>query len=202
MATTKPGTEYEALMAALLGNVGKVREEIQRLPAELRGSVAPTITALNKTMVDAQASLKAYAKGMEAPIKIAATEQLALTRKAFDETANATLAAVALDLKKSTELHQRALSEEHSNRGGKRWVWIVLAFQVGVVASLVGSGLSIFGYKYLNAEAEEENANQAQYGRALIAAWPTLDEKAKKTITEASEKIGAAMKKLGGKKGQ
>lgn len=202
MATTQPGTEYDALMAALLGNVGKVHDEIKRLPAVLNGSVAPTITTLNKTMVDAQASLKAYAKGMEAPIKAAATEQLALTRKAFDETANATLAAVALDLKKATELHQKALGHAR----GDRWSWIILAALTAIAASLLTAWLTIYAYKYLQSATEREAAEniaiEARWGRTLIVAWPTFDEKTKKAIHDAAKKIDADMEKVAGKKGQ
>jgi hypothetical protein len=198
MATTQPGTEYDALMAALLGNVGKVHDEIKRLSPEFRASVAPTMAALNKTMLDAQTSLKSYAKGMEAPIKAAATEQLALTRKAFDETAKATLAAVALDLKKATELHQQALGHAR----GKRWSWIVLAGQVGLIAGVLGAWLTIYSYKYLHTESINEISAQADKGRVLEAAWLTLDEKAKKTIIGAGKKMVSDMEKLEVKKGQ
>lgn len=188
MATTQPGTEYEALMAALLGNVGKVREEIQRLPAELRGSVAPTITALNKTMVDAQASLKVYAKGMEPLIKGAATEQLALVRQAFTETASATLAAVALDLKKATALHQQAISET----SGTSWKYIVLMLGGAALAGLIAGVTVLGGYHFWYAAEVEKNTMALQFGKAFFAA--DLDQKARDKVQDAVYEQGTCRK--------
>lgn len=188
MATTQPGTEYEALMAALLGNVGKVREEIKNLSPEFRASVTPTLNTLNKTMGDALAQLKTYAKGMEAPIKAAATEQLALTRKAFDETANATLAAVALDLKKATELHQRAISKT----SGTSWKYIVLMLGGAVLAGLIAGVTVLGGYHFWYAAEVEKNTMALQFGKAFFAA--DLDQKARDKVQGAVYEQGICRK--------
>ena len=185
-------TTRDKLVYELLGDIGRVYDEIKALnervevlPANLDNALKPMSGAIAKTLRDAHAGIGQYGKDVCGVIQEFAAHE---AKKAAQEM----LAAVAADLKAATALHKKAVAEA----SGKRWVWVGWAAVVGLSASALGATGAIYAYSYLHAEAAAETAYQAKYGRALVAAWPSLDEKTKSKIVAAGDSLNASTEPL------
>lgn len=168
----------DALIYDLLGDVGKLHDQIKALPEAFKESVAPTLGALSLAVKDAKGSIEQAGKAEKAAFgNFTAQEKVALRdslKAALREEAGAALADVARELSSSARLHADAAKAETR----QRWQWLAVALAVG----LLGGALGLYGAHLLYGQ---QQAEQAAFGRAVMATWGDLDAKAKERIQEA-----------------
>jgi len=168
----------DALIYDLLGDVGKLHDQIKALPEALKESIAPTLGAVTLATKEAHATIVQLGKAEKAAFgNFTAQEKVALRdslKAALREEAGAALADVARDLSSSAWLHEEAAKAERR----QRWQWLAVALAVG----LLGGALGLYGSHLLYGQ---QQAEQAAFGRAVMATWGDLDAKAKERIQEA-----------------
>jgi hypothetical protein len=188
----------DTLIAETLGDVLKLHDTVKALPDELRESLAPALDDLTKAVEVGKKSIDEYVQAQAIPLHNFSAKEAEGIRKLVAETTASTLQLVAKDLQAASALHRKAVSEA----SGKRWVWVGLAAGVGLAASVIGSAGTLYAYSYLSSDAAEEIAEQAKYGRALLAALPSLDEKTKAKIKDSANHFYSSAASLIKEKGQ
>ena len=177
-AERTPRTTRDALIHELLGDVGRLHDQVKALPDAFKESVTPTLGALALAVKDAKGSIEQAGKAEKAAFgNFTAQEKVALRdslKAALREEAGAALADVARDLSSSARLHEEAAKAERR----QRWQWLAVALAVG----LLGGALGLYGAHLLYGQ---QQAEQAAFGRAVMATWGDLDAKAKERIQEA-----------------
>lgn len=173
-------TAQEVLIAELLGDVGKLHDQVKALPEAFKETVTPTLGALALAVKDAKTSIEQAGKAEKAAFgNFTAQEKVALRdslKAALREEAGAALADVARELSSSARLHKDAAQAESR----QRWQWLAVALAVG----LLGGALGFYGSHLLYGQ---QQAEQAAFGRAVISAWGDLDAKAKDRIQKTRE---------------
>lgn len=154
----------EAIMAELLGDVGKMRDEVKGLSADL----AEPLMAIANAIHSGKAVIESHADNKKLELKgLSERERVIMEQRLVDAVNKA-----AQDLERAG---QRMAWEIGRPEGLPRWVQIAFALLIGVVASVT----SIYGaYKMFG----DEQNSKAEMGRAVMEAWPELDEKAKGLI--------------------
>ena len=148
-------TAQEALIAELLGDVGKLHDMIKALPDALQTSLTPTIGALTLAAKAARVTIDQHAESQKAALQhFFAHEQAALR--------DALIASL-----------REAGCEKRRRRS---WIWVVLAL------SLVAGALGFSGATWLFSQQQDE---QAAFGRAVMRVWNDLDAKSKALIQAA-----------------
>lgn len=184
-AERTPRNSRDALIADLLGDLGRVddkitalEQRIDSLPDAFKEAIAPSLGAVTMATKEAQAAIQqagrtevAAFKNFTAQDKIALRDSL---KAALREEAGAALADVARELSSSARLHDEAAKAERR----QRWKWLAVALAVG----LLGGALGFYGSHLLYGQ---QQAEQAAFGRAVMATWGDLDAKAKERIQEA-----------------
>ncbi len=184
-AERTPRNSRDALIADLLGDLGRVddkitalEQRIDSLPDAFKEAIAPSLGAVTMATKEAQAAIQqagrtevAAFKNFTAQDKIALRDSL---KAALREEAGAALADVARELSSSARLHADAAKAETR----QRWQWLAVALAVG----LLGGALGFYGSHLLYGQ---QQAEQAAFGRAVMATWGDLDAKAKERIQEA-----------------
>ena len=177
-AERTPRTTRDALIHELLGDVGRLHDQVKALPDAFKESVTPTLGALALAVKDAKGSIEQAGKAEKAAFgNFTAQEKVALRdslKAALREEAGAALADVARDLSSSARLHENAAKAESR----QRWQWLAVALAVG----LLGGALGFYGSHLLYGQ---QQAEQAAFGRAVMATWGELDTKAKDRIQKA-----------------
>ena len=163
-------TAQEALIAELLGDVGKLHDQIKALPDALKASVAPTIGALALASREAKATIDQYADAQKTAFQHFTAQEKAALRAEASET----LASLARELEASAQRHREAAREESR----QLWSWIGVALAVSLTAGTLG----FYGAHLLH---DKERDEQAAFGRAVIKVWGDLDAKAKARIQAA-----------------
>ena len=179
-AERTPRTTRDALIHELLGDVGRLHDQVKALPDAFKESVTPTLGALALAVKDAKGSIEQAGKAEKAAFgNFTAQEKVALRdslKAALREEAGAALADVARDLSSSARLHENAAKAESR----QRWQWLAVALAVG----LLGGALGFYGSHLLYGQ---QQAEQAAFGRAVMATWGDLDAKAKDRIQKSRE---------------
>ena len=152
-------TLQEELIAELLGEVGKLKDDIRALPAELDTVLGPMkVTIEEKTRAE-QGNLEAAGDAQIAKARREIMGMLDDFKRALDAEAKYTL----------TE----------GRTVGVAWQWlIVVAFVFGFFGSLVGH----YGAHRLYAG---QLVGQAEFAQSVMSVWDRLDGKAKKLIESA-----------------
>ncbi len=171
-------TAQEALIAELLGDVGKLHDMIKVLPDALKESLAPTIGELTQASKEARASLDQVAETQKAALQVFVAQEKAALRDAIKaalrEEAGETLAGPARELETSARLHREAAGGE--SRQQRSWIGVAL------VLSLTLGALGFYGSYWLYSQERDE---QAAFGRAVMMVWDKLDAAAKSRIQAA-----------------
>lgn len=184
-AERTPRTTRDALTLELLGDLGRVddkitalEQRIDALPDAFKEAIAPSLGAVTMATKEAQAAIQQAGKSEVAAFKnFTAQDKVALRdalKAALREEAGTALADVARDLSSSARLHESAAKAESR----QRWQWLAVALAVG----LLGGALGFYGSHLLYGQ---QQAEQAAFGRAVMATWGDLDAKAKERIQEA-----------------
>ncbi|HHU9433227.1 TPA: hypothetical protein ACUK7H_004916 [Escherichia coli] len=184
-AERTPRTTRDALTLELLGDLGRVddkitalEQRIDALPDAFKEAIAPSLGAVTLATKEAQAAIQQAGKAEVTAFKtFTAQDKVALRdslKAALREEAGAALADVARDLSSSARLHENAAKAEVR----QRWQWLAVALAVG----LLGGALGFYGSHLLYGQ---QQAEQAAFGRAVMATWGDLDSKAKERIQEA-----------------
>lgn len=184
-AERTPRNSRDALIADLLGDLGRVddkitalEQRIDSLPDAFKEAIAPSLGAVTMATKEAQAAIQQAGRTEVATFKnFTAQDKIALRdalKAALREDAGAALADVARDLSSSARLHEEAAKAERR----QRWQWLAVALAVG----LLGGALGLYGSHLLYGQ---QQAEQAAFGRAVMATWGDLDAKAKERIQEA-----------------
>lgn len=184
-AERTPRTTRDALTLELLGDLGRVddkitalEQRIDALPDAFKEAIAPSLGAVTMATKEAQAAIQQAGKAEVAAFKnFTAQDKVALRdalKAALREDAGAALADAARDLSSSARLHENAAKAESR----QRWQWLSVALAVG----LLGGALGLYGSHLLYGQ---QQAEQAAFGRAVMATWGDLDAKAKERIQEA-----------------
>ncbi|GJA21163.1 hypothetical protein [Aeromonas caviae] len=184
-AERTPRNSRDALIADLLGDLGRVddkitalEQRIDSLPDAFKEAIAPSLGAVTMATKEAQAAIQQAGRTEVAAFKnFTAQDKIALRdalKAALREDAGAALADVARDLSSSARLHEEAAKAERR----QRWQWLAVALAVG----LLGGALGLYGSHLLYGQ---QQAEQAAFGRAVMATWGDLDAKAKERIQEA-----------------
>lgn len=171
-------TAQEVLIAELLGDVGKLHDDIKALPGNLEKEVSPTLGAILKATEKAHGVIVQLGAAEKASFgNFAAAEKVALRdslKAALREEAGEALASVARELATSARIHQDAAKGETR----QRWQWIAVAF----AGSLLAGALGFYGSHLLYGKQIDE---QAAFGRAVGTVWDSLDAKTKERIQAA-----------------
>lgn len=184
-AERTPRTTRDALTLELLGDLGRVddkitalEQRIDALPDAFKEAIAPSLGAVTMATKEAQAAIQqagrtevAAFKNFTAQDKVALRDSLV---SAMNTTAGDALAGAARDLSSSARLHEEAAKAERR----QRWQWLAVALAVG----LLGGALGLYGSHVLYGQ---QQAEQAAFGRAVMATWGDLDAKTKERIQEA-----------------
>lgn len=184
-AERTPRTTRDALTLELLGDLGRVddkitalEQRIDSLPDAFKEAIAPSLGAVAMATKEAQAAIQQAGRTEVAAFKnFTAQDKIALRdalKAALREDAGAALADVARDLSSSARLHEEAAKAERR----QRWQWLAVALAVG----LLGGALGLYGSHLLYGQ---QQAEQAAFGRAVMATWGDLDAKTKERIQEA-----------------
>lgn len=184
-AERTPRTTRDALTLELLGDLGRVddkitalEQRIDSLPDAFKEAIAPSLGAVTMATKEAQAAIQQAGRTEVAAFKnFTAQDKIALRdalKAALREDAGAALADVARDLSSSARLHEEAAKAERR----QRWQWLAVALAVG----LLGGALGLYGSHLLYGQ---QQAEQAAFGRAVMATWGDLDAKTKERIQEA-----------------
>ena len=174
-------TAQEVLIAELLGDVGKLHDDIKALPGNLEKEVSPALGAILKATEKAHGAIVQLGAAEKASFgNFAAAEKVALRdslKAALREEAGEALASVARELAASARIHQDAAKGETR----QRWQWIAVAF----AGSLLAGALGFYGAHLLH---DKQMANEAAFGRAVGTVWDSLDAKTKERIQAARER--------------
>lgn len=174
-------TAQEVLIAELLGDVGKLHDDIKALPGNFEKEVSPTLGAILKASKEAQATIGQLGAAEKASFgNFAAAEKVALRdalKASLREEAGEALASVARELAASATALDKAVKEETR----QRWQWIAVAFAGSVVAGV----LAFYGSHLLYDKQSDE---EAAFGRAVGTVWNSLDAKTKERIQAARER--------------
>lgn len=152
-----PRTAHEALVAELLGDVGRLHDSIKELPK----SLGPVCGAIVKSTRDAQAVIDAYGEAQEQRLEAFVAQE----RGSLREDIKAVLYEVA---------------QRHDDAHGRWGIWktILIVFIVAFFGALAG---------YASARISDDGLlASARYGRALGAVWNDLDKKTQQRIQEAA----------------
>ena len=171
-------TAQEVLIAELLGDVGKLHDDIKALPGNLEKEISPALGAILKATEKAHGVIVQLGAAEKASFgNFAAAEKVALRdslKAALREEAGEALASVARELATSARIHQDAAKGETR----QRWQWIAVAF----AGSLLAGALGFYGAHLLH---DKQMANEAAFGRAVGTVWDSLDAKTKERIQAA-----------------
>ena len=180
-AANSPRTTRDALTIDLLGDVGRLHDQIKALPEGLKESLAPALGAIALASKDAQATIVKLGAAEKASFgNFAAAEKVALRdsfKAAMREDANEAYGNVARVLAASAEAHDNAVKAATRHR----WQWQAVALAVG----LLGGALGFYGSHLLY---DKQMANEAAFGRAVGTVWDSLDAKTKERIQAARER--------------
>ena len=177
-AANSPRTTRDALTIDLLGDLGRVHDQIKALPEALKENLAPSLGALVQASKEAKATIGQLGAAEKASFgNFAAAEKVALRdslKAALREDAGEALASVARELAASARIHDNAAKGETR----QRWQWIAVAF----AGSLLAGALGFYGSHLLYGKQIDE---QAAFGRAVGTVWDSLDAKTKARIQAA-----------------
>ena len=177
-AANTPRTTRDALTIELLGDVGRLHDQIKALPEGLKTSLAPALGAIAMASKEAQATIGQLGAAEKASFgNFAAAEKVALRdslKAALREEAGEALASVARELAASAATLDRAVKDEKR----QRWQWIAVAF----AGSLLAGALGFYGSHLLY---DKQMENEAAFGRAVGTVWDSLDAKTKERIQAA-----------------
>ena len=180
-AANTPRTTRDALTIELLGDVGKLHDDIKALPGNFEKEVSPTLGAILKATEKAHGAIVQLGAAEKASFgNFAAAEKVALRdalKAALREEAGEALASAARELATSARIHQDAAKGEKV----QRWQWIAAAF----AGSLLAGALGFYGSHLLYGKQIDE---QAAFGRAVGTVWDSLDAKTKERIQAARER--------------
>ena len=171
----------DAFIYDLLGDVGRLHDQIKALPEGLQKSLAPSLGALVTASKEAQATISQLGAAEKVAFgNFTAAEKVALRdslKAALRDEAGEALASVARELATSARIHQDAAKGEKV----QRWQWIAVAF----AGSLLAGALGFYGSHLLYGKQIDE---QAAFGRAVGTVWDGLDAKTKERIQAARER--------------
>lgn len=180
-AGNNPRTTRDALTIDLLGDVGRLHDQIKALPEAFKENLAPSLGALALASKEAQATIGQLGAAEKASFgNFAAAEKIALRdalKAALRDEAGEALASVARELATSARIHQDAAKGETR----QRWQWIAVAF----AGSLLAGALGFYGSHLLYGKQIDD---QAAFGRAVGTVWDGLDAKTKERIQAARER--------------
>lgn len=167
-------TNQEVLIAELLGDVGKLHNEIKLLPE----SMAPTIGAIVSASKEAKTSIDGYVESQKAVFREFNNQERLVMRNELrsniQEEAGRIIRNAAQALETSAQVHK------HTQRG-ERCLLAITALCIGIISAMVG----LYGYHMYYGQ---QMAAEASTGRSLNIAWPRLDEKARNIILEEISK--------------
>ena len=180
-AANTPRTTRDALTIELLGDVGRLHDQIKALPEGLKESLAPALGAIALASKEAQATIVKLGAAEKASFgNFIAAEKVALrdsAKAAIREEAGEALAFAARELAASAAAHDGAVKDVQR----QRWQWQAVALAVG----LLGGALGFYGSHLLYGKQIDE---QAAFGRAVGTVWDSLDAKTKERIQAARER--------------
>lgn len=175
-----PRTARDALTIELMGDIGRLDDQIKALPTTMNEALAPTLGALVTASKEAQKIIVQLGAEQKNSIQYFTEKEKYALRESLkvvlhEEAGNA-LTSVARELTNSARIHQEAAKRETS----ERWQWLGVAFAIGM-----GAGALSFYCSHLLYGQQLDK--QAAYGRALGSVWDSLDAKTKKRIQAAIE---------------
>ena len=183
-----PSTALEALTAELLGDVGKLHDEVKALRealpnliADLEQRTAAVQTAI--AGIDDEAVQAAVTASLEA-----AAEKIVTA--AVRDTAAAVLAESVQPAARRLDSGARTIyqaAKAAKNGARERLVTLVGA---SILAGAFGGAAASATATYVQNHVAKEQATLIENGRALATAWPELDEKTRKRILEIRNRVG------------
>lgn len=177
-AVNTPRTTRDALLIDLLGDVGRLHDQLKAIPQAFKENLAPSLGALTLASKEAQAAIHQLGAAEKASISnFAAAEKVALRdtlKAALREEAGQALANAALELAMSARTHQDAAKRETRHR----WQWMAVA----LTGSLIAGALGFYGSHFLLGPLI---GKQAALGRAVGTVWDSLDARTKERIQAA-----------------
>lgn len=176
--SSTPRTTRDALTIELMGDIGRLDDQIKALPHTMNEALSPTLGALVMASKEAQQSITQLGAEQKTSLQnFSASEKYAISealKKVLREEAGKALASAARELESSARIHQEAVNRETS----QRWQWLGIAFVIGIM----GGGLGIYSSHLLY---NKLNSDQLAYGKALNLVWDNLDTKTQKRIMAA-----------------
>lgn len=187
-------TVRDALIAEMLGDIGKLHEAVDLLktvlPAQadkIENRVLGLIDVLQKAGAIYQEQITAYTNAQGSKIREQMEKDALAAKTRFDressEAIRATLAEVENTVKKTL---QTAIAGPVQNllQAQRQNVWKTMAFCLA--CGLLGGALALSGNRMFAPQLTPEQKSIMQWGAAAQAAWPNLPHQAQKAIKDAA----------------
>lgn len=176
-----PRSTRDALTLELLGDVGRLHDDIKALPEALEKSTAPTLGAIALAVKESTDAIKKVGEAQGPVIsRFTAQEKIDLRdvmASAAKDAAGQEISASCRKVEAAAAAHQGAVADTRR----ERWLWLAVALAVG----LLGGALGVYGSHLLYGQ---QQAEQAAFGRAVGSVWDSLDAKTKERIQAARER--------------
>jgi hypothetical protein len=183
---SNPRTAKDALIAEILGDVGRLQEAVDQLKTVLPSQTDAVeqrlfgvIGLLQQAGDSYQEALKDYTQSQGDTIRVQMEKDAHNARLKFqrdtDEWVNQALASVEKSIKATVQSELTVPIRKLKSEARNAWKTILLCLCSGLV-----SGLIVFGGITLTHDTTLET--DAHLGRALVSAWPKLDKRAKEIV--------------------
>lgn len=189
---SNPRNAKDALIAEMLGDIGKLQDAVDHLKAVLPAQTDAVeqrlfgiIGLLQKAGDSYQESLKNYTQSQGDTIRVQMEKDAHIARIKFQRDTNEWTSQAIANVEKSVKDTLQAeitvpIRKLKTESARNAWKTILLCLGSGVV-----SGLMVYGGITLTHDPNLEA--DAHLGRAVAAAWPQLDKRAKE-IVEAEQR--------------
>jgi hypothetical protein len=154
----------DAIMAELLGEVGQLRDEIKGLSADL----AEPLQAIADATQSGRTAVETHTVDKKNELQALSQKERVVMEQLLVDAVNKACG----DLERAGQRMAREIGRPDGLPG---WVQIAIALAIAAIAGII----SLYGGYWMFGGEQER---QAAMGRAVMAAWDSLDAKAKEKI--------------------
>ncbi|MET3135223.1 hypothetical protein AAKU55_005531 [Oxalobacteraceae bacterium GrIS 1.11] len=180
-------TTRDALIAEMLGDIGKLNDRVESLKGVLPGQIevfeakiTGLIGHLSKAGDDYRKALSTYFDNLSEVAQIHVGKEAQAAKERFDRDSSAAIRAALTEVErtvKSTVQTEIAAPVQKVLRSQQQSIWrtLALCLACGMVGGGVVLGANLFTY-------DKREAGFTELGKVVAASWDKLDNKARTTI--------------------
>lgn len=192
-------TARDALIAEMLGDIGKLHDSVcelkDALPAQIEEAeqkITGLIGLLQKAGDVYKAQIEQYTNAEGQRIKLQLEKEFSETRRNFSEDADKKIVGILYDVNRTIKgIMQTEVIEPTQRVLGAVRESLTKTILISLTCGVMGGGFVYGGGYFITSAADHEKERLVNQGYALGSAWPNLDEKTKKLISEELEKINS-----------